>query len=183
MKQLQLSKMKKLLLIIPIFILSCTKDVVSKTSVNQDSLKAADQLVVENPIESLDQGIVALPDNPKPKEISKTFRVISGDSIIKTINADMIPLTISEEFTSSNQKYFLKIKNFTAKKISGNIKPDNMAMNIRFSQIKLPNGNFDGPFTQDISYEVKEKGEIWLIIGKSNMASGEAKGKFKVTIK
>ena len=56
-------------------------------------------------------------------------------------------------------------------------------MNIRFSQIKLPNGNFDGPFTQDISYEVKEKGEIWLIIGKSNMASGEAKGKFKVTIK
>ena len=55
-------------------------------------------------------------------------------------------------------------------------------MNIRFNQIKLANGDYDGPFGREINYEIKEKGEVWLIIAKSNMASGDATGKFKIRI-
>jgi len=56
-------------------------------------------------------------------------------------------------------------------------------MNIRFNQIKLPSGETEGPFGREMLLKTKEKGEIWLIIGKSNMASGETKGKFSVSIR
>ena len=42
-------------------------------------------------------------------EMAKTFRIIDGDRIIKTINANMIPLTISDEFTTDQQKLILKM--------------------------------------------------------------------------
>ena len=56
-------------------------------------------------------------------------------------------------------------------------------MNIRFNQIKLADGEFDGPFGRDISYLIKKSGEIWLLISKSNMASEKATGKFTVSLK
>ena len=95
----------------------------------------------------------------------------------------MVPLTITDEFTTDRQKYILKIKNFKDKKIVGKITPQNSDMNIRFNQIKLPNGDFDGPFGQEINYNVKENGEVWLLIGKILMASGNAKGKFTINLK
>ena len=94
----------------------------------------------------------------------------------------MIPLTITDEFTPKVQKMVLKIKNFDRAKIVGTITPENPQMNIRFNQIKLTNGDYDGPFGREINYEIKEKGEIWLIIAKSNMASGAATGEFKIRI-
>ena len=139
---------------------------------------------LQKPLEmdSSANGLVVL-DQEKPKTVSKTFRVIAGDSIIKTINADMIPLTISDEFTTDQQKFVLKIKNFDGKKIVGKITPSNSNMNIRFNQIKLANGDYDGPFGLEMSEDISKPGEVWLIIGKSLMASGEAKGKFTVNIK
>lgn len=175
--------MKKFLFVIPILLLSCTKEAVTKTSVNQDSLKTTDQLAVKNPTDSANPGIIALPENPKPKEIVKTFRVINGDSIIKTINADMIPLTIDDEFTTDHQKFILKIKNFKGKKIAGKVTSKNSDMNIRFNQIKFTNGTFDGPFGSDIAADIDKPGEIWLIIGKNLMADGKPTGKFSVSLK
>lgn len=35
----------------------------------------------------------------------------------------------------------------------------------------------------NLNYDIKEKGEIWLIIGKNLMASGENTGKFTVNLK
>ena len=175
--------MKKLLFLIPLLILSCTKkEEVNSNSSNQDSMKTTDQSKVQSTDDSL-QGVVNLPKNTKPKEISKTFRVIDGDNIIKTINGDMIPLIINDEFTTEHQKFILKIKNFNGKKIVGKITPKNSDMNIRFNQIKLANGDFDGPFGTDISKEIEKPGEIWLIISKSLMASGNSKGKFTISLK
>ena len=95
----------------------------------------------------------------------------------------MIPLTISDEFTTDQQTFILKIKNFEGKSIVGKITPSNSNMNIRFNQIKLANGDFDGPFGLELSAVVSKPGEVWLIIGKSLKASGEAKGKFTVNVK
>ncbi|MFC0344795.1 hypothetical protein ACFFH5_11365, partial [Epilithonimonas hispanica] len=55
-------------------------------------------------------------------------------------------------------------------------------MNLRFNQIRMPDNTFDGPFTQTIEYETKQKGEYWLILAKSNMAEGTPVGKFFVKI-
>ena len=54
--------------------------------------------------------------------------------------------------------------------------------NIRFNQIKFPDGSFDGPFRKKLTHTVKENGEVWLIIGKNNMAEGTANGDFSVTV-
>ena len=175
--------MKKALAMIPLLLLSCQKnETVTDSVLEVDSVTNYDSTSNYGKVDSLLDGLVLL-DQEKPKTMSKAFRVIDGDSIIKTINADMIPLTLSDEFTSDDQKYVLKIKNFTGKNITGKITPAASDMNIRFNQIKLANGEFDGPFGLELTESIDKPGEIWLIIGKSLMSSGKAKGKFSVSIK
>jgi len=106
-----------------------------------------------------------------------------GNQIIRVADAAQLPFSLGDEFTAENQTFILKIKNYKNPKISAAVKPKNKEMNIRINQIKLPNGDYDGPFGRELKdYEVPEKGEVWLIIGKSNMASGEAKGDFTVSV-
>lgn len=174
--------MKKLLAILPLLLLSCTKkEAVSENTAKPDSVILSDNNI-DNKMDSAANGIVSIDENNALKESFKTSRVIEGDKIIKTIQADMIPLTIADEFTKSDEQMVLKIKNFTGKKIAGKLTPENPQMNIRFNQIKLANGDYDGPFGRDIKYDIKQNGEIWLLIGKSNMASGESKGKFTINL-
>lgn len=169
--------MKKQLLIIPILLFSCGK----KETVGQNDGKVDSAVTIpENSPISVNQGVVSVEkSDPNPTD---TLRVVLGDQIIKTISGDMIPLKIQDEFTGENQQYILKIKNFTGKKISGHIESEHPEMNIRFNQIQLANGDFDGPFGRDISYQIPKSGEIWLFISKSNMASGDAKGRFSVSL-
>ncbi|MBF8457693.1 hypothetical protein IV494_10930 [Kaistella sp. G5-32] len=175
--------MKTVLVLIPLLILSCTKkEAVISSSSKQDSMKTTNQNEVIDPADYLPR-VVNVPTTIKPKEISKTFRVIDGDSIIKTINGDMIPLTIDDEFKTDRQKFILKIKNFTGKNMVAKVTSKNSDMNIRFNQIKFANGTFDGPFGSDISTPIDKPGEIWLIIGKNLMADGKPTGKFSVSLK
>ena len=178
-------KMKKLIAILPLLlIMSCTqKEVVAENTTKNDSVILTDQNTIDNKMDSAANGIVSLDENKATKAAFKAFRVVDGDSIIKVINGDMLPLTISDEFTTDDQRFILKIKNFKGKKIVGKVTPISSNMNIRFNQIKFANGEFDGPFGADISEEIKEPGEIWLIIGKNLMADGSRKGKFTVSLK
>lgn len=176
--------MKKFLLFLPILLLSCNKEkATSKISTQNDSVMVSDATVVDQLSDSLANGKVILKDENSLAENDPTFRVLQGNKIIKTINGDNLPRKISDEFTSADQQYLLKIKNFKGKKITAKIIPENPDMNIRFNQIKLANGDFDGPFGLNVDYNIPENGEIWLIISKSNMASGESKGKFTINLK
>lgn len=184
MKPLNPNKMKIAIFIIPLFLLNCTKKDADSKMITTDSTEISEPAYVENPNDSSSKGVIFPSDAElDKKEMAKTFRVIDGDSIIKTINGDMIPLTISDEFTTEKQKFILQIKNFTGKKIMGTVNATDKEMNIRFNQIKLLNGELDGPFGREINYDVKQNGEIWLIIGKSLMASGKSTGKFTITLK
>ncbi|MGA9212713.1 hypothetical protein [Kaistella sp.] len=175
--------MKNLLLIIPILLLSCNKEkVLAEKQIKSDSAILSDPNNIVNKMDSAANGIVSIDENNALKESFKTERVVDGNEIIHTINAADLPITIADEFSTNDQQLVVKIKYFIGKKIVGKITPKNSNMNIRFNQIKLPNGNFDGPFGREISYDIKTKGELWLIIGKSLMASGEEKGKFTVDL-
>ena len=173
--------MKKLLLLIPLVLLNCNKkEEKMKTITNNDSLKSRN----ENPMDSSNKGVVSVHDAEKESTIATdTFRIIEGDKIIKTLNGDMLPLKISDEFTQEQQQMIIKIKNFKGTKIEGKVTSTNPQLNIRFNQIRMANGEFDGPFGENLNYDIKEKGEIWLIIGKNLMASGENTGKFTVNLK
>lgn len=175
--------MKKLMLIFPILLTSCKKEMVTTITAPQDSVLATDQATVNQPIDSqtiMDTLKVSAGEDELREGIT---REVDGDKMIRNTDASQIPFAITEEFTNDNQQFIIKIKNFKGQKISGNIVPENPQMNIRFNQIKLPNGDYDGPFGRDISYVVKENGDVWLLVGKSNMASGDAKGKFTVDVK
>lgn len=99
-----------------------------------------------------------------------------------TVQAKDLPIKIDESFTKKNQELTIIIKNFKGTKISTKIvAPQNR--NLRFNQIKLPNGHFDGPFSQEIkNYKISSNGEVWLIIGKDLMAEGVTTGKFTVLL-
>ena len=175
--------MRKLLVILPLLLMYCTKkEVVSENTLKNDSAIVTDGTII-NKIDSAANGGVSIDEENALKESFKKDRVVEANNIIKTIDANMIPITISDEFTNSDQQMVVKIKNFNRNNIVGKITPENPQMNIRFNQIKLANGDYDGPFSRDIKYDIKEKGDIWLIIGKSNMASSDAIGKFTVTLK
>lgn len=108
---------------------------------------------------------------------------ISGRPIIEqTIAYSDLPLTLDENFDETYQKLIVKIKDVEPTTINATISTKINRYNVRINQIKLPDGSFNGPFSRAISYKIPSKGDVWLIIGKNNMASGIDTGKFEVHI-
>lgn len=176
--------MKKSLILIPLILFSCKKESAVTETLHKDSAKISDKTVVENPIDSAQIKDSIINNAPATKEVLRTgvMRNIDGKTITREADAEQMPFTIGEEFTQDNEEFILKIKNVKAGKISAKISPAENSQNIRFNQIKLPDSSYDGPFGREVSYDIKKDGEVWLIIGKSNMASGETKGKFSVSV-
>ncbi len=175
--------MKKLIFLLPFIIYSCTKkESVSNSSQfpppNNDSAENLTPVLQD----SAQRGIIVMVDSTKNSAV-KPFRVVEGNKIIQTLNGDMLPVNLTEKFNSNESQLLLKIKNFKGKNISALISPENQEMNIRFNQIKLPNGTESGPFGRALEMPIPQEGELWLVIGKNNMASGEAAGKFRINIK
>lgn len=178
--------MKKILFLLPLALLSCKKD--PEVTVNQ---KKDSTVVSESPgpAETADSVAVKMKDSvinnaPKTKEVLRTgvMRDVKEGQITRTIDAAQLPVRLGEEFTEDGQEFILKITGFSKSDIKAAISTKEKDFNIRFNQIKLPNGDYDGPFGREITYDVKGKGEVWLIIGKSNMASGNTKGSFTVSV-
>lgn len=175
--------MKKLLFIIPLILINCTKKETDSKMITADSTEVFQNDYVENPKDSSSKGVVFPTDAEfDKKEMAQTFRAIEGDKIIKTINGDMLPINFEDELTADHVQMIIKIKNFKGDKISGTLTSLKPGMNIRFNQIRMADGEYDGPFGGEINYDIKDKGEIWLIIGKNLMASTETTGKFKVSL-
>ncbi|WP_346984075.1 hypothetical protein [Chryseobacterium sp. POE27] len=179
--------MKKILLLIPLIIISCKKESKIQETQNTDSLSTATEQTA--PAEKTDSSAIKMKDSvinnaPKTKEVLRTgvMREVKDGQIVRTVDGEHLPITLGEEFTKDNQELVLKITDYNNPEIKAKISIKEKDFNIRFNQIKLPNGDYDGPFGRDLTYEIKDKGEIWLIIGKSNMASGNTKGNFTVSI-
>ncbi|MCJ8154209.1 hypothetical protein MKJ01_10605 [Chryseobacterium sp. SSA4.19] len=178
--------MKKSLLLIPLIIISCKKDPAVYETSKRDSTVVAEQPVSS---ERKDSSALRMKDSvinnaPKTKEVLRTgvMREVKDGQIIRTVDAEHFPVTLGEEFTKDGQEFILKITNFNKPNLKAKIATQQKDFNIRFNQIKLPNGDYDGPFGREIAYDVKGNGEVWLIIGKSNMASGNTKGSFTVSV-
>lgn len=179
--------MKKSLLLIPLIIFSCKKEsVVTETAGKEDSMA-----ITKQPAHGTDANSLAIRkkdsminNSPVTKEVLRkgVMRNMEEGQIIRTADAAQLPFKLGEEFTKDAQELVLKITNFDQPTIKASISTKEKDFNIRFNQIKLPNGDYDGPFGKDITYNIEEKGEVWLIIGKSNMASGKTTGNFTVSV-
>ena len=77
--------MKKLFVLIPLMLFSCTKKhVLAENTTKNDSVILLDQNSIDNKIDSAANGIVAIDELNATKASFKTFRVVDGDSIVKT---------------------------------------------------------------------------------------------------
>jgi len=140
--------------------------IVSEQSSNTLSLDSANAKVNNDTLQSV---------NTKSEEnVSKQ----NGE----TVDGEKLPSTLECEFTDKVQKVVVRIANYKKDQLKANIIPENNNMNIRFNQIKTPDGKYDGPFGREISYKISGKGEVWLIIGKNLMAEGDNVGRFSVRI-
>ncbi|AKK73078.1 hypothetical protein OK18_11035 [Chryseobacterium gallinarum] len=178
--------MKKSLLLIPLIIISCKKEANVPDVAGKDST-----VVTEMPdsVQKTDSAALKKRDSiinnaPATKEVLRkgVMRSEKEGQIVRTADASQLPFTLGEEFTKDDQELILKLTHYDQPNIKAKISTKDKDFNIRFNQIKLPNGDYDGPFGREITYETPGKGEVWLIIGKSNMASGNTKGNFTVSV-
>ncbi len=150
----------KYLALIPLFLVACKKEQEVKDT------KADTVTTIEKPIDSL-------------STILKTEK--ESNQNIVTVDASKMPIRLNLEIKNPEDQLIIRLENLNQSKIKGYLKTEK-PMNLRFNQIRMPDNTFDGPFTQTIEYETKQKGEYWLILAKSNMAEGTPVGKFFVKI-
>ena len=67
-------------------------------------------------------------------------------------------------------------------KLKATITPEDNHLNIRFSQIIMPDSTSDGPFGRQIQYDLKQSGTYKLIIAPNTMAEGKKSGDFTVRL-
>src|SRR5690606_19881934 len=161
---------------------SCSKkETVGDTPANDSSFTKENKFDIGR--SSKENGVVTADENKNAEAVSPNFRIVEGNKIIKTIKGDMIPLVVQDEFKNADQQFILKIKNLKPSKIVVKVIPSDPQMNIRINQIRLANGAYDGPFSRESTFDIKEEGDFWLMVGKSNMASEPATGKFSVELR
>lgn len=168
------------LLLSLLLIVSCKKAVPSQEK-KTDSVIVSEQSENTLPLDSTNSKI--------NKDTLQSLSVKSDDhlnektgEITKLIDGEKLPSTLECEFTDKIQKVVVRIINYKKDQLKADIIPENNNMNIRFNQIKTPDGKYDGPFGREISYKISGKGEVWLIIGKNLMAEGDNVGRFSVRI-
>lgn len=168
---------KYALIVIPLLIISCKKET-QVTDKKTDSIIVSEQSANTTQIDSqnlkINQDTLKTPINTKSE--------VKNGEIVKVVDGEKLPLLIDEKFTDKNQKLIIKIRNYEKPNLKASILPKNNNMNIRFNQIRTPDGKFDGPFGREITYEIPGTGEVWLIIGKNLMADGDLEGEFSLRI-
>ncbi|MCH5596922.1 hypothetical protein [Niabella ginsengisoli] len=117
-------------------------------------------------------------------EMDTASAVMPRESIIQVpIAAETLPITkLQRTITSDMQSVHVLLNDLDVGLLRVSISHSLPDANIRISQIVLPDGSTDGPFGQQMSFDVKQKGNYTIIINKSNMASGTQVGDVFITI-
>jgi len=68
-------------------------------------------------------------------------------------------------------------------KLHATVKADEPVGNVRIAQIFTPNNSADGPFGQEMEYDLKEPGSYRLVISENQMAGDPYNGPFTLHIK
>lgn len=124
-----------------------------------------------------------IPGETERNDSSQYTRKITDTAVVVTVNASVLPIEIPEEFTANVAQLVVEIKDYHKPDLSAKITVSEKEFNIRFNQIRTPDGKWDGPFGREIeNYPIPKSGEVQLVIGKSLMASGSDKGKFVVNL-
>lgn len=177
--------MKKILLLLPLMILSCKKETKASKTAVQDSASTETALETEpKKTDSVKFKDSIVNNAPATKEVLRTgvMREVQNNKIIREADAEQLPFNLGEEFKEEGQQLVLKLKNVHSGTLKISLKPKNADMNIRISQVKNTDGSLVGPFGREAEVISNKNGEVWLTISRSAMASGNSVGSFSVSL-
>lgn len=124
-------------------------------------------------IDSTSQPAITSPAND-------TIYANEGDSTIRLTNQQVF---IKGHLTANKHQPVYTIQVTKGQTITATIKPLEKRGNVRINQIKKPDGSFDGPFGDSLSYQVKSTGNISFLIGENLMAGDPWTGYFILCLK
>ncbi|RYY56347.1 MAG: hypothetical protein EOO09_06930 [Chitinophagaceae bacterium] len=105
------------------------------------------------------------------------------DSVIQfKFNRDSSTLTATGRLTSSKDRIVGYLAADREVDLTAVLEPADKKLNIRFSQIILPDGKTDGPFGQKLQYKLKQVGTYQIVIAPNNMADGATSGDFTIRL-
>jgi hypothetical protein len=125
-----------------------------------------------------------------PEPVNKTPGPLAAPAIIETIdtiNAGGRDTTIllkdgeafiSGHITANKSGPVYTLPAHKGQTVTAIIKPVKSRGNVRINQIQQPDGAFDGPFGDSLSYTFKKSGNIRFIIGENLMAGDPFTGDF-----
>ncbi|MHA6696346.1 hypothetical protein [Chryseobacterium sp. A301] len=176
--------MKKFWIVIPIFLWSCTKEskIESTSTMKVDSTSISDSAQVEDSLLKLPDSIVNKADDVQRVLATGVNREETDRQIIRSADAKMLPFTIGDQIKNDNQQFVLKLAHMPKGKLKVQIQTKEKDMNIRVNQVRYPDGTLDGPFGRTAELEIASEGEVWLMVGKSNMASSSPQGNFTIHV-
>lgn len=164
-------------------IFSCKKETAPNESTTKDSVIVNE---FAEPLAKGDSASIILNDSTLQNDKKKVNLVETKNdkkgTIVKIVNGEHFPFTVDAEFTEKENHLIIKILRYNNPQLHATITTEQNDFNVQFSQIKLPNGQFDGPFSKEIKYKLPTKGEVWLLVNINNRAEGKTNGKFSVRV-
>ncbi|MCH5717319.1 hypothetical protein [Niabella hibiscisoli] len=133
-----------------------------------DPVMVRDSVVIVDSITSMDTASAIMP----------------AETVIQVqIPAETLPVTrLPKTLTSDQQSIHVTITDLEVGQLRISINHSKPDVNIRISQVIRPDGSMDGPFGQQLVYDIKQRGNYTVIINKSNMASGSQVGDVFITM-
>lgn len=122
--------------------------------------------------------------DPAPVITSPTTPVNTQvDSVIRfEFSRDSSTLTATGKLSSAKDRIIGYLPADREVDLTAVLEPSDKKMNIRFSQIILPDGKMDGPFGQKLQYKINQVGTYQIVITPNNMADGKTSGEFKIRL-
>lgn len=116
--------------------------------------------------------------------VDSTSAILPGEPALEvTVPAESLPLVrLQRTFSSNNQVLHVTITGLTPGQLKVNLSHSMPDANIRISKIIRPDGSTDGPFGQQMVYDITQTGNYTFVINRSNMASGSQVGDVFVSV-
>lgn len=117
-----------------------------------------------------------------------TMPKVTDDSLIYPVDSGIVCVNLTDGKATllihkkKDSTVYLEFENNGYKKLSATLRSEDSLANIRFTQIVLPNGEMDGPFGRDITYDLPWDGRYKLLVGENLMAGFPWKGDFTAEI-
>lgn len=120
-----------------------------------------------------------------------TSKTLSTDSLkdMETADGDSISLDLKdgsaqqEALMAQGKRVVFSFETKILGKLSATVKAAQPNGNVRIAQIFMPDNSADGPFGQDMEYNLKEPGVYRIVVSENQMAGNPYNGPFTITIK